>query len=170
MRLRYFSRSGFSSGFMEVAFIGEGGGQTACNTAEHLLLLKHRLSGETSAHIGIDGIRDAAAGAIGHRAHARDIDLGLAKSRGGIPCRIAEFGDLDEFGEHRSDMAGLPDAVVPCSHGCHTGEHITDGRLAAGIAVAVEQGEEQRADTAVIVLSTEEDPVPGHKDIIEDQV
>ncbi len=64
----------------------------------------------------------------------------------------------------------LVDVVHLGGQGRRPQDDVADGRLAARIGMAVEEGEEQGADPAVLVFAGQEDPLPGDEAVVEDHV
>ncbi len=67
-------------------------------------------------------------------------------------------------------MGLLVDVVHLGGQGGRSQDDVADGRLAAGIGVAVEQGEEEGADAAVLMFAGQEDPFPGDEAVVENHV
>jgi hypothetical protein len=67
-------------------------------------------------------------------------------------------------------MRSFFNAVVFCRQGRETQNDVSDGGLAARIAVAMEQGEQEGAQAAVIVFPAKENPLPRNETILKNDV
>ena len=134
----------------EITLVRESGRDAAGDIAEYLRFAVDGFTGEAAANVAVDGVRDVAAGAIRNESQAGHVYFRFAKLGGGEACRISKLGYHDQFSQLLSYVAGLGYAVVFSSQGNCAQHDVADGGFAAGIAVPVEQGEEQGADCAML--------------------
>src|SRR5512145_2413942 len=62
------------------------------------------------------------------------------------------------------------DAVDIGGLSCQAQNDVADGRLAAGIAVTVEQRKQESAGAAVHILAAEEHAVPRHENMVKNNI
>ncbi len=115
-------------------------------------------------------MRNVGAGAKRYKAHPGNVNFRFAQIRSRVARRVAEFNRHDQFGELLTDMRFLMDVVALGGQGRGAQDDIADGGLAAGVGMAVEQGEQQSQHAAIEVLARQEDPFPGHEAVFENQV
>ncbi len=134
--------AGFRIG--KVLLVGEGCRDTAGDVAENFRFTKDRFAGQAAADIAVNGMRNVGTGTVRNKTDTGNINFGLAQ----IGCRvtggITQFDGHDDFGQFLPDMGFFVDIVDFGGQCCRSQNNVADGRFAAGVGMAMEQGEQKR--------------------------